>query len=59
MRIKNIVPEAYTVCGKQTSLASIEPHPTHPELELHTFRCVDCGLVKTASRRRVGLPRAA
>ena len=49
MRIKNIVPEACHICGKQTSLAAIEPHPTHPEMELHTFRCEDCGPVRTVS----------
>ena len=38
----------------------IEPHPTHPEMELHTYRCVDCGPVKTSLRLRPGrLPRAA
>jgi hypothetical protein len=51
MRIKNIVAEACHICGKQTSLAAIEPHPTHPEMELHTFRCDDCGPVRTVSRR--------
>ena len=49
MRIKNFVPEACLICGKQTSLAAIEPHPTHPEIELHTFRCDDCGPVRTVS----------
>ena len=24
---------------KETTLAAIEPHPTHPERELHTYRC--------------------
>jgi TPP-dependent indolepyruvate ferredoxin oxidoreductase alpha subunit len=43
MRIKNIVPEACHICGKQTSLAAIEPHPTDPEMQLDTFRCEDCG----------------
>ena len=49
MRIKKIVPEPCHICGKQTSLAAIEPHPTHPEVELHTFRCDDCGPVRTVS----------
>ena len=49
MRIKDIVPEPCHICGKQTSLAAIEPHPTHPEMELHTFRCDDCGPVRTVS----------
>ena len=37
MRIKNIIPEACHICGKQTSLAAIEPHPTHPEMEFTHF----------------------
>jgi hypothetical protein len=49
MRIKEIVPEPCHICGKQTSLAAIEPHPTHPEVELRTFRCDDCGPVRTVS----------
>ena len=59
MRTRTIVPSACPTCGKQTSLAAIEPHPTHPEIELLTFRCEDCGPVRTASRPREGLPRAA
>jgi hypothetical protein len=59
MRIQNIVPVPCHICGKETSLAAIEPHPDHPDIELHTFRCVDCGLIKTVSRRREGLPRVA
>jgi hypothetical protein len=52
MRIKNIVPELCHICGKQTSLAAIEPHPTHPEIEFRTFRCDDCGPVRTVSSVR-------
>jgi len=60
MRIQNTVQEACPVCGKDITLASTEPHPTHPELELRTYRCADCGPVKTTSLRRPdGLPRAA
>jgi uncharacterized Zn finger protein len=51
MRIQSIVQEACPVCGKETTLAVIEPHLTHPEMELHTYRCVDCGPVKTRSIR--------
>jgi uncharacterized Zn finger protein len=56
-----VVLEACPICGKETTLAGVEPHPTHPETELHTYRCVDCGLVKTRSiRSRSGrLPRAS
>jgi uncharacterized Zn finger protein len=61
MRVQNIVRDACPICGKETTLAVIEPHPTHPERELHTYRCVDCGPVKTSSVRphSDGLPRAA
>ena len=61
MWIHKVVLEACPICSKETSLAGVEPHPTHPETELHTYRCVDCGLVKTRSiRSRSGrLPRAA
>jgi uncharacterized Zn finger protein len=48
-------------CGKKITLGVVEPHPTHPEIELHTYRCVDCGPVKTTSiRSRSGrLPGAS
>ena len=46
-----VVLEACPICSKETTLAGVEPHPTHPETELHTYRCVDCGLVKTRSIR--------
>jgi hypothetical protein len=59
MRIQNIVAKECLICGKKTSLAAVEPHPTHPEMELYTFRCVDCGMVRTVSHRRGELPRAA
>lgn len=49
MWIQNIVHEACPICGKETTLAVIEPHPTHPTITLHTYRCVDCGAVKTTS----------
>jgi hypothetical protein len=49
MWIHKVVLEACPICSKETTLAGVEPHPTHPETELHTYRCVDCGLVKTRS----------
>ena len=59
MRIQNIVAKESLICGKKTSLAAVEPHPTHPEMELYTFRCEDCGMVRTVSHRRGELPRVA
>lgn len=59
MRTQTIIPRPRHRCGKQTFLAAVEPHPTHPEIELLTFRCEDCGPVRTASRPREGLPHAA
>ena len=51
MWVQNIVKNTCPICGKETILAAIEPHPAHPEIELHTYRCVDCGPVKTTSVR--------
>lgn len=59
MRIQNIVAKGCLICGKKTSLAAVEPHPPHPEMELYTFRCEDCGMVRTVSHRRGELPRVA
>jgi hypothetical protein len=33
MWIQNIVQEACPICGKEPTLAVIEPHTTHPEME--------------------------
>ena len=59
--LENNVPEACPICGKAITVAVVEPHPTHPETELHTYRCADCGPVKTSSVRLKPsrLPRAA
>ena len=43
MRIKTIVPDVATICGKQTSLARSNLIRLS-RIELHTFRCKDCGL---------------
>jgi len=61
MWIQNIVHNACPICGKEITLAVVELHPTHREMELHTYRCVDCGPVKTTSvrPRSGGLTRAA
>jgi hypothetical protein len=36
----------------------VELHPTHREMELHTYRCVDCGPVKATSVLRSTAPTA-
>jgi hypothetical protein len=60
MWVQNIVENACPISGKETTLAAIEPHPAHPEIELHTYRCVDCGPIKTTSVRvRAGRLRRA
>jgi uncharacterized Zn finger protein len=59
MWIHKVVLEACPICSKETTLAGVEPHPTHPETELHTFRCADCGLVKTRSIRSLGVIAAS
>ena len=38
MRVQDIVRNACPICGKEITLAAIEPHPTHSERELHTYR---------------------
>jgi len=58
MRVQNILRNACPICGKEITLAAIEPHPTHSERELHTYRCVDCGPVKTTSVLRSTAPTA-
>jgi uncharacterized Zn finger protein len=59
MRIQNIVHDACPICCKEVTLAVIEPHPTHSTITLHTYRCVDCGAVKTTSVLRSTAPRAS
>jgi hypothetical protein len=38
-------------CGRPTSLATIEPHPTLSEIALRTFCCDVCGPVRTVAAR--------
>ena len=52
MRVQHSLQDPCPICGKDITLAVTEPHPTHPERELHTYRCGDCGPVKTTSYRR-------
>jgi uncharacterized Zn finger protein len=61
MQFESSVQNGCPICGKDTTLATIEHHPTHPERELHTYQCIDCGPVRTKShpqRDRI-LTRAA
>ena len=30
-------------CGGPVNLASLEPHPTEPDQELKTYKCLHCG----------------
>ena len=52
MRVQNSPQDLCPICGKETTLAVIEPHPTQPERELHTYRCADCSPVKTTFHRQ-------
>lgn len=35
------------VCGVETSLAEIEPHPLHLNFEIHGYLCDWCGPIKS------------
>jgi hypothetical protein len=35
------------VCGVETYLAEIEPHPAHVNFEIHGYLCKKCGPVKS------------
>ena len=35
------------VCGAETALAEIEPHPLHGDFEIHGFTCDRCGPIKS------------
>ena len=34
------------VCGAETTLAEIEPHPLHANFEIHGYLCDRCGPIK-------------
>jgi hypothetical protein len=44
------------VCGVETALAEIEPHPLHVNFEIHGYLCEHCGPIKSlvvpSARRR-------
>ena len=35
------------VCGAETTLAEIEPHPLHANFEIHGYLCDRCGPIKS------------
>jgi hypothetical protein len=35
------------VCGAETTLAEIEPHPLHANFEIHGYFCDRCGPIKS------------
>ncbi|MGB9367790.1 MAG: hypothetical protein WCE79_17440 [Xanthobacteraceae bacterium] len=34
-------------CGRHTRLVGIEPHPTQPHTDLHTYECLACDVMQT------------
>ena len=57
MWIQTIVHEACPICGKETTLAGWMRFDHGNEMELHTYRCVDCGPVKTTDTGAHARPR--
>jgi hypothetical protein len=47
------------VCGAETALAVIEPHPLHVNFEVHGYLCDRCGPVKSLVVRAPGSRFAA
>ena len=35
------------VCGVETALAEVEPHPLHVDFEIHGYHCEQCGPIKS------------
>jgi hypothetical protein len=35
------------VCGAETALAEVEPHPLHGNFEIHGYACDRCGPIKS------------
>jgi hypothetical protein len=42
------------VCGGETALAEIEPHPLHVNFEIHGYLCDRCGPIKSLVVLRSG-----
>jgi hypothetical protein len=52
MRIQDVLLELEPknpcpVCGVETALAEIEPHPLHVNFEIHGYLCEQCGPIKS------------
>jgi|HubBroStandDraft_3_1064219.scaffolds.fasta_scaffold46050_3 ribosomal protein S27AE len=45
------------VCGAETALAEIEPHPLHVDFEIHGYLCGRCGPIKSLVVLRSWSPR--
>ena len=45
------------VCGAETALAEIEPHPLHVNFEIHGYLCDRCGPIKSLVVLRAWSPR--
>jgi hypothetical protein len=43
LKPRNLCP----VCGAETALAEIEPHPLHANFEIHGYLCDRCGPIKS------------
>jgi hypothetical protein len=46
------------VCGADTALAEIEPHPLHVNFEIHGYLCGLCGPIKSLVVLRSSRPAA-
>jgi hypothetical protein len=46
------------VCGRETVLAEVEPHPLHAKFEIHGYVCDRCGPIKSLVVVR-SLPRGS
>jgi hypothetical protein len=45
------------VCGIETSLLDIEPHPQHVNFDVHGYLCEQCGPVKSLVVLRAAAPK--
>jgi len=50
VQLQRSVPEPLNpcpVCGAETALAEIAPHPLHVDFEIHGYLCDSCGPIKS------------